>query len=154
MIRFRLVCCIWIIVCCLALGALPAEAEGLDQHERHAEITSIEGLIRYHARSRGLRPEPLIALVVCEAWNPETQEIDPLAIGDDGHSHGPIQLHDGDKGLLRHYRYAGFESPYDTEQAIVYLVKVAAGDYLSGMPEAPPTHPYGRVALDRWSCAR
>lgn len=135
-----------------ALGnARSARADGLDQHERHAfapPFTSVEDVVRWHATLRGQRPEPLLTLAWCES------RFDPGARGDDGGSHGIYQLNDRPTGLLRHFYAVDYDDPYDAEQAIEYVVRVAAGEFLPGQPGALPLHPYGVVSLARWSCWR
>ena len=132
----------------VGLFVQPTEANQ-DQHERHAlRLESVEDVIRFHASSRGVDGERLVRLAVCES------SLRPDAVGDHGTSLGLFQLSTLPTGLLHHFLYVGFDSPWDTEQVTRYVVAVAAGDYLPDGPEPAPLHPFGRVTLARWSCSR
>ena len=123
-----------------------ARAEELDQHERHGPpFDNIPDLIRFHASSRGLRPQPILDLLWCES------RFDPEAIGDHGPSLGLAQLSTLPTGLYAHFLEIGYSSAWDTEQAVEYLARVASGEFLPGQPSAPELHTHGIVSSARWS---
>lgn len=149
----------WIAACAIVGFLIGASvdrglAADLDEHERHEQIEvveappfrSVEEVVRFHASSRGVRPEPILALLWCES------SLRADAVGDHGTSLGIAQLSTLPTGLIHHYRFAGYNDPFDAEEAVRYVVAVAAGDYLPSGPEPAPVHPFGRVDLSRWSC--
>jgi soluble lytic murein transglycosylase-like protein len=95
------------------------------------------GAIYAAAQNNGVDPAPLISLAWCES------RFRPAARGDEGHSHGLMQLSDRDTGLLAHFKAVKYSDPYDPEQAADYTARTLAGDFAGQ-----------GITMARWSCWR
>lgn len=104
------------------------------------------GSIYAAASNHSVSPGPMLRVAFCES------RFNPSARGDGGGSYGLYQLNGTPTGLLGHFYSLDYDDPFDAEQSADYYARVYAGEFLPGMPNQPPLHPYGIVSVERWSC--
>lgn len=94
-------------------------------------------ILQDRAQAHGASAATLIRIARCEST------FRPWAVGDQGRSHGLVQLNDRPTGLLAHFLRQGYTSAYDAWSAADYLARVAVGEWARE-----------GITLQRWTCAR